>query len=222
MTEEERNKEIEWLMGSIKRSAAGGSSMNFMFLFMSVILIAFGFVMMFFFDDANDNVALLVFLLGGASLISALFTHISHKRIARAETPQELIAAHDRMWIIQSVIIMVGIVVMAFLYKGNFLSKTCLMLSGLLMMVAGWLSMLQRLRLWVGIALLFAEGLLLYFSGINLLLVISLLLVMLSIIKGEKSLFTNKVSDNNEGLDEGDEQDFKRLRELVRESESSI
>lgn len=222
MTEEERNKEIEWLMGSIKRSAAGGSSMNFMFLFMYVILIAFGFVMMFFFDDANDNVALLVFLLGGASLISALFTHISHKRIARAETPQELIAAHDRMWIIQSVIIMFGIVVMAFLYKGNFLSKTCLVLSGLLMMVAGWLSMLQRLRLWVGIALLFAEGLLLYFSGINLLLVISLLLVMLSIIKGEKSLFTNKVSDNNEGLDEGDEQDFKRLRELVRESESSI
>jgi hypothetical protein len=42
---------------------------------------------------------------------------------------------------------------------------------------------------------------------------------MLSIIKGEKTLFTNKES---EGLDEGDEQDFKRLRELVKESESSI
>lgn len=219
MTEEERNKEIEWLMGSIKRSAAGGSNMNFMFLFISVILIAFGFIMMFFFDDAKVNVSPLVFLLGGSFLISALFTHISHKRIARADTPQELIAAHDRMWIILSVIIMVCIVIMAVLYKGNFLSKTCLVLSGLLPVVAGWLSMQQRLRLWVGIALLFAEGLLLYFSGIDLIVVISLLLVMLSIIKGEKSLFTNKES---EGLDEGDEQDFKRLRELVKESESSI
>lgn len=218
MTEEERNKEIEWLMGSIKRSAAGGRSMNFMLLFMSIILIGFGFVAMFIFDDANVITPLLL-VMGGAFLISALFTHISHKRIVRADTPQELIAAHDRMWIIQSVIIMVGIVVMAILDKGNFLSKTCLVLSGLLLVVAGWLAMQQRLRLWVGIALLFAEGLLLYFSGIDLIVVISLLLVMLSIIKGEKSLFTNKES---EGLDEGDEQDFKRLRELVKESESSI
>ena len=218
MTAEERNKEIEWLMGSIKRSAAGGRSMNFMLLFMSVILIAFGFVAMFFFDDANVITPLLL-VMGGAFLISALFTYISHKRIARADTPQELIAAHDRMWITQSVIIMVGIVVMAVLDKGNFLSKTCLVLSGLLLVLAGWLAMQQKLRLWIGIALLFAEGLLLYFSGIGLLMVISLLLVMLSIINGEKTLFTNKES---EGLDEGDEQDFKRLRELVKDSKSSI
>lgn len=218
MTAEERNKEIEWLMGSIKRSAAGGRSMNFMLLFMSVILIAFGFVAMFFFDDANVITPLLL-VMGGAFLISALFTYISHKRIARADTPQELIAAHDRMWVIQSVIIMVVIVVMAILDKGIFLSKTCLVLSGLLLVLAGWLAMQQKLRLWIGIALLFAEGLLLYFSGIDLLIVISLLLLMLSIINGEKTLFTNKES---EGLDEGDEQDFKRLRELVKDSKSSI
>ena len=220
MEENEKQKEIEWLMGSIKRSAAGGRSINFMLLFLSVILIAFGLFMLFFLDDDDGyEVASLMWLMGGACLISALFTHISHKRIARADTPQELIAAHDRMWIIQSVIIMVGIVVMAILDKGNFLSKTCLVLSGLLLVVAGWLAMQQRLRLWEGIALLFAEGLLLYFSGIGLLMVISLLLVMLSIINGEKTLFTNKES---EGLDEGDEQNFKRLRELVKDSKSSI
>ena len=76
--------------------------------------------------------------------------------------------------------------------------------------------MQQRLRLWVGIALLIAESALLYFSGISLLVSLSLLIVMLSIIKGEKSLFMGKES---EGLDENDEQNFRRLRELVKESE---
>jgi hypothetical protein len=60
---------------------------------------------------------------------------------------------------------------------------------------------------------------LLYFSGVGLLMGLPLLLVMLSIMKGEKSLFAGKES---EGLDEEDEQDFRRLRELVDESESRI
>ena len=62
MTEEERNKEIEWLMGSIKRSAAGERGMTFTLLFISVLFIAFGFFVLFFLDGANDYmVALFMF-----------------------------------------------------------------------------------------------------------------------------------------------------------------
>ncbi len=217
MTAEERNKEIEWLMGSIKRSAAGGHGMTFTFVFIAVLFIAFGIFALFFFDRGEDyTVSPFLLLMGGVFLLSALISYVSNKRIACAETPGELLATHDRMWIIQSVFLIVGIVVLAVLTKGNLLSKTCLVLSGLLLVIAGWLAMQQRLRLWVGIALLIAESALLYFSGISLLVSLSLLLVMLSIIKGEKSLFASKES---EGLDENDEQNFRRLRELVKESE---
>lgn len=217
MTEEERNKEIEWLMGSIQRSAAGDRNMTFMFIFVSFIFIAFGFFMMFFFNDAQG--APLMLALGGAFLLSALISHVSHKKIAQAETPQEMLAVHDRMMIIQAALWMVIIVAWAVLNKGSFVSKICLVLSGVLLLIAGWLAMQQRLRLWVGIALLIAESALLYFSGVGVLVGLPLLLVMLSIIKGEKTLFTGKES---EGLDEEDEQDFRRLRKLVEESESRI
>ena len=217
MTAEERNKEIEWLMGSIKRSAAGGRGMTFTLVFIAVLFIAFGIFALFFFDRGEDyTVSPFLLLMGGVFLLSALISYVSNKRIACAETPGELLATHDRMWIIQSVFLIVGIVVLAVLTKGNLLSKTCLVLSGLLLVIAGWLAMQQRLRLWVGIALLIAESALLYFSGISLLVSLSLLIVMLSIIKGEKSLFASKES---EGLDENDEQNFRRLRELVKESE---
>lgn len=217
MTAEERDKEIEWLMGSIKRSAAGGQGMTFTFVFIAVLFIAFGIFALFFFDRGEDyTVSPFLLLMGGVFLLSALISYVSNKRIACAETPGELLATHDRMWIIQSVFLIVGIVVLAVLTKGNLLSKTCLVLSGLLLVIAGWLAMQQRLRLWVGIALLIAESALLYFSGISLLVSLSLLIVMLSIIKGEKSLFASKES---EGLDENDEQNFRRLRELVKESE---
>lgn len=220
MTEEERNKEIEWLMGSIKRSAAGERGMTFTLLFISVLFIAFGFFVLFFLDGANDYmVALFMFLMGGVFLLSTLISYVSHKKIGCAETPQALLAAHDRMWVIQSVILVVGVVVLAILHKGDLLSKTCLLLSGVLLAIAGWLAMQQRLRLWVGIALLIADSVLLYFSGINLIVGLSLLLVMLSIMKGEKSLFGGKES---EGLDEEDEQDFRRLRELIKESGSRV
>lgn len=217
MTAEERNKEIEWLMGSIKRSAAGGQGMTFTFVFIAVLFIAFGIFALFFFDRGEDYTVLpFLLLMGGVFLLSALISYVSNKRIACAETPGELLATHDRMWIIQSVFLIVGIVVLAVLTKGNLLSKTCLVLSGLLLVIAGWLAMQQRLRLWVGIALLIAESALLYFSGISLLVSLSLLIVMLSIIKGEKSLFANKEC---EGLDEYDEPNFRRLRELVKENE---
>ena len=220
MTEEERNKEIEWLMGSIKRSAIGGRSTTYTLLFLSIILIAFGLIMMFFFGGANDfSVVPLMLLLGGVFLLSALISYVSHKRMARAETPQELLAAHDRMWKIQSTIFMVIVVVMAVVSPGGFVSKACLILSGVLLIITGWLAMQQRLRLWVGIILLIVESVLLYFSRVGLLVELSLLIAMLSIMRGEKSLFANK---DSEGLDEEDEQDFKRLRELVKESESRI
>jgi hypothetical protein len=139
--------------------------------------------------------------------------------MARAETPSALLAAHDRMWIIQSAIFMAFVVVMAVFGDGGFVSKSCIILSGLLLILAGWLAMQQRLRLWVGIILLIVESVLLYFSGVGLLMGLTLLMVMLSIMKGEKSLFANK---DSEGLDEEDEQDFRRLRKLVEESESRI
>ena len=217
MTAEERDKEIEWLMGSIKRSAAGGQSMTFTNIFISVLFIAFGIFALFFFDRGEDySVAPLLLLMGGMFLLSALISYISHKRIANAETPLGLLAAHDRMWVIQSVLLIVGIVVLAVFNKSSFLSKACLLLSGLLLVIAGWLAMQQKLRLWVGIALLLAFTALLYYSGIDLLVGLPLLFLMLSIIKGEKSLFAGKES---EGLDESDEQNFRRLRELLKESE---
>ena len=217
MTAEERDREIEWLMESIKRSAAGGHGMTFTLIFVSVAFISFGIFALFFFDRDNDYmIAPFLLIMGGAFLLSALFSYVSNKRITVAKTPRELLAAHDRMWVIQSAFLMVGIVVFAVLNKGNFLSKTCLVFSGLLLVAAGWLAMQQRLRLWVGIALLMAESALLYFSGVGLLVGLPLLLVMLSIIKGEKTLFAAKES---EGLDENDELDIRRLRELVKESE---
>ena len=217
MTEEERNKEIEWLMGSIKRSAARGRNMTFMFIFVSIIFIAFGFFLMFFFNDAQG--APLMLAMGGAFLLSALISHVSHKKITQAETPQELLAVHDRMMIIQAALWMVLIVACAVLNKGSFVSKICFVLSGVLLLIAGWLSMQQRLRLWAAIGLLIAESAFLYFSGVGLLVGLPLLLVMLSIMKGEKTLFASK---DSEGLDEEDEQDFKHLRKLLKESESSI
>lgn len=218
MTEEERDKEIEWLMGSIQRSAARGRGMTIMLLSVSIIFVAFGLIMMFFFGGANDfSVAPLMLLLGGVFLLSALISYVSHKRMARAETPRALLASHDRMWIIQSAIFMAFVVVMAFWGDGGFVSKACIILSGILLILAGWLAMQQRLRLWVGIILLIVESVLLYFSGVGLLMGLTLLMVMLSIMKGEKSLFANK---DSEGLDEEDEQDFRRLRKLVEESES--
>lgn len=220
MTEEERNKEIEWLMGSIQRSAARERGMTFTLLFMSVSFIVFGFVVMFFFDGANDyKVAPYVLLMGGVFLLSALISYVSHKRMVRAETPRALLATHDRMWIIQSAILMVFFVVLAVVTHGGFVSKACLILSGVLLVIAGWLAMQHRLRLWVGILLLLVESVLLYFSGVGLLMGLPLLLVMLSIMKGEKSLFGGKES---EGLDEEDEQDFRRLRELIKESGSRV
>ena len=220
MTEEERNKEIEWVMGSIKRSAAGGRGMTFTLLFMSIIIIAFGILSIFFFKD-NDGytISLCIVALGGVFLLSALISYFSHKRMAHAETPRELLAAHDRMWKIQSAILMVFFVVLAVVTHGGFVSKACLILSGVLLVIAGWLAMQHRLRLWVGILLLLVESVLLYFSGVGLLMGLPLLLVMLSIMKGEKSLFAGKES---EGLDEEDEQDFRRLRELIKESGSRV
>ena len=217
MTEEERNKAIEWLLGSIQRSAAGGSNTNFVFLFLSIILIAFGFFMMFFFEDAEG--ALILFTLGGVLLFSTLIGHVTNKKIAQADTPQGLLAVHDRMMIFQAVVFMVVIVGCAILDKGSFVSKICFVLSGVLLLIAGWLSMQQRLRLWAAIGLLIAECAFLYFSGVGLLVGLPLLLVMLSIMKGEKTLFASK---DSEGLDEEDEQDFKHLRKLLKESESSI
>ena len=219
MTEEERNNEIEWLMGSIKRSAAGGRGMTFTLLFMSIIIIAFGILSIFFFkDDDGHIISLCIVALGGVFLLSGLISYFSHKIMAHAETPRELLAAHDRMWKIQSAILMVFFVVLAVVTHGV-VSKACLILSGVLLVIAGWLAMQHRLRLWVGIFLLLVESVLLYFSGVGLLMGLPLLLVMLSIMKGEKSLFAGKES---EGLDDEDEQDFRRLRELVEESESRI
>lgn len=217
MTEEERDREIEWLMGSIQRSAAGGSNTNFVFLFLSIILIAFGFFMMFFFEDAEG--ALILFTLGGVLLFSTLIGHVTNKKIAQADTPQGLLAVHDRMMIFQAALWMVFIVALAIMNKGSFVSKICFVISGALLILAGWLAMQQKLRLWVAIGLLIAESALLYFSGVGLLVGLPLLLVMLSIMKGEKTLFASK---DSEGLDEEDELDFRRLRKLVEESESRI
>ena len=208
-------------MGSIKRSAAGGRGMTFsLMVLFSVLFIAFGLYTMFFFDGDNDFMpAPLMLIFGGVWLLGGLFLYVYQKRMVHAETPQELLGLHDKMWIVQSAFYMVIVVGLAFLEKGDLWSKTCLILSGVLLLIAGWLANQQRLRLWVGIVLLIAESVLFYFSGFGIIEGFALLLVVLSIIQGKKSLFTQKQS---EGLDEGDERNIKRLRELVKESQSHI
>ena len=217
MTAEERNKEIEWLMESIQRSGSMANSVTLLLFIISGISIAFGLLTLFLNSNDNSEILLLMFGFGGLFLIAALISHFFHKAIANAETPEKLLAAYDRMWIVQSALGIILVAGSAPLIEGNIFTKTCFALGMVLILLTGWLVLQRKLRLWVAVILLIVESVLLYFSKIGLLAGIPLLFVMLSIIKGEMSLSRN---EEGEGLDENDEKNIMRLRELLKERDA--
>lgn len=217
MEQEEINKEIEWLMGSIKRSCARSSSESLILIIALILFAGFG-VLYYVLDDNHDFAdATLLLMLGGIIailVISYVNRKYFRKKLSCAETPQELLATYDRMWMVECAFLIVAGVGMSFGVKGGIFPKICFVMSILLMAAANWLSMKNRLKLWVGILLLLVESVLLYFSNIGLLLGLSLLMVMLSIIEGRRSLFGSR-NEDAENIDVETEQEIKRLRELV-------
>ena len=220
MTEEERNREIEWLMGSIKRSIARNYGKIKWLIILSVLPFAFGTYLLFdSYDNSYEGVSLF-FTIGAGLLLLGLFEIIYGRKMARAETPQELLAIYDRKWILESVLLLAFIVGLVLLDNSTLVSKTCKVLAVVLFLIANWLAMNQKLRLWVAMMLLIAESALLYFSGLDLLEGICFLIVMLSVFKGEK-LFGAGL-----GGEDGDEaaeskQEIKQLRALLKESEGN-
>ena len=220
MTEEERNKEIEWLMGSIQRSIARNYGKHKWLIILSVLPFAIGTYLLFVSYENGYEGASLFFTIGAVLLLLGLFEIIYGRKMARTETPRELLAIYDRKWILESVLLLAFIVGLVLLDNSNLVSKTCKVLAVVLFLMTNWLVMNQKLRLWVAMMLLIAESALLYFSGLDLLEGIGILIVMLSVIKGEK-LFGAGL----EGEDGDEDAEFKReirqLRALVKESESN-
>ena len=217
MTTEERDKEIEWLMESIQRSGSMASSTTLLLFIISGLTITFGLLSLFLNSNDRYAIPLPMFAIGGIFLIFALISHFSHKAIANAETPEKLLATYDRMWIIQSTLGVVFIAGSTLMVEGNIFTKTCYALGMAMILLTGWLVLQRKLRLWVAVILLIVESILLYFSNIGFLVGIPLLFVMLSVMRGDMSLSRNK---EGEGLDENDEKNIMRLRELLSERDA--
>ena len=99
MTAEERDKEIEWLTGSIQRSANMGKGSTIGLVVLAIVMIALGILFTFILNDDQENrqAPLLFWGLGGLFIISALVNYVLHKKIANAETPEKLLAAYNRL-----------------------------------------------------------------------------------------------------------------------------
>lgn len=217
MEQEERNKEIEWLMGSIQRSYAQGKA-EAILLIVTILLAVIGviFYVLNFNNDEIGGSALLLLLFLGAIGAIALIEFVFRKKLTRVETPQRLLTLHDRMWVIKAILCSSIIVGVCFLENSSLLSKVCLVLGLILLAITNWLAMNNKLSTMLGIAFLIAESVLLYFSKVDLFLGFAVLIVMLSVVQGKKTLFTGDKEDN---LDEDIEQEIKQLRELLKESE---
>lgn len=103
MEAEERNKEIDWLMESIKRSNAKRNGTISWIILLSIIPFAIGAFLLFYNGTEGSRAVPVFFAIGLLLLLYALTNYVFTKKIARAETPQQLLAAHDRMWIALSV-----------------------------------------------------------------------------------------------------------------------
>lgn len=218
MEKEEREKEIEWLMGSIKRSYAQGNGETILLMILFALLVVFGaiFYALNYYDDEVRGSALQLLLFFGGFCAISVIDFVFRKKMAHADTPQELLATHDRMWVVKAVLWIILIGSLAFLIEGSFFSRICFVAALVLLAITNWLSMNNKLELLIGIALLLVESVLLYLSKIDILFGFSILLVMLSVIKGKKTLFTSNREDN---LDEDTEQEIRQLRELLKEGE---
>ena len=224
MEQEEIKKEIEWLMGSIKRSYAyGKAEAIFMFIFFVLIAVIGILFSVFVYDgdsssipkeDASAGADLMI--LGGACILF-ISNFILRWKMARVETPQELLATHDRMWIIATVLWIAFIGSSFFFLQGTLLTKTCFVLGMVLLAISNWLAMNNKLSLSMGIIFILIEAVLLYFSNIDLLAGLFLLMMMVSIVQGKRTMFTGD-GDSEGSIDEDTEQEIKQLRELVKKS----
>ena len=216
----EKEKEIEWLMGSIQRSYSRVSGDTIFILIVFGLLAVIGGVFYLLnFNDNNIGEAALVIVLIVGFISSIVIGFVFRKKIARAETPQRLLTLHDRLWVIQAILFTALIGGSYFLMNGSIVSKVCFMLAIALLVIASWLSMNNRLRLWVAVGMLIFESVLLFYSKIELLVGLPILLCMLSIMMGKNSLFTSNNKDNE---DAETDQEIKQLRELVNNSEHNI
>lgn len=220
MAAEERNKEIEWLMESIKRSNARRNGTISWIILFSIISFAIGAFLLFYYGSEGSQAVPVFFAIGLLLLLYALTNYVFTKKIARAETPRQLLAAHDRMWIALAVFFVVIMSGVAFLNGGDLISSTCLVLAIVLIVFAAWQAMHMKLRLWVAIFMLPVVGVLLYFSRIGLLEGLPLLLLMIAVFRGDNSAFGSGYGEDKEE-DQSIQQEIKRLRELVKESQGN-
>ena len=208
------------MKGSILRSVARNYGKIKWLIMLSVLPFAFGAYLLFDIHDNGYEGASLFFAIGAGLLLFGLFEIIYGRKMARAETPQELLAIYDRKWILESVLLLAFIVGLVLLDNSTLVSKTCKVLAVVLFLIANWLAMNQKLRLWVAMMLLIAESALLYFSGLDLLEGIGFLIVMLSVFKGEK-LFGAGLGGEDGDEDAESKQEIRQLRILVKESEGN-
>ena len=220
MEAEERKKEIDWLMESIKRSNAKRNGTISWIILLSIIPFAIGAFFLFYNGSEGSRAVPVFFAIGLLLLLYALTNYVFTKKIARAETPQQLLAAHDRMWIALSVFFVVIMSGVAFLNGGDLISSACLVLAILLILIAAWLANHMKLRLWVAIFMLPVVGALLYFSRMGLLEGLPLLLLMLAVFRGDNSVFGGGYGEDKEE-DQSIQQEIKQLRALMNESQGN-
>lgn len=218
MEREEINKEIDWLMGSIKRSCTQLKT-EFIIIMIAVIIgvVIGGFYTVFGGNYSLIGMSVLLLFLGLLAILVVSF--VAHKRLVRAETPQEMLAIYDRMWIIRSALWVALIGGSFFFVDGSLFSKICLMLAIALLAVTNWLDMNNKLRPWVGIVLLLVESVLLYYSQVGLLAGLLVLLLMLLIIAGQKMLLVFGPNHSGDDMVVQTEMEIKKLRELVKRIE---
>ena len=225
MEQEEKNKEIEWLMGSIQRSYTHGKAEA---LFLSIFLILLAIVGILYYVFGYDKGAITspddyaatdvnVPIFGGiacvALILMLVIQMIFRKKMVKAETPQELLATHDRMWKISAAFGIIFAVCTFFLVQGSLISRICFVLAAVLLVITGWLAMNNKLSLPMGIVILLVESVLFYFSNFDLITGLLSLILVLSVIKGEKTLLAGG-GDATE--DEDTAQEIKQLRELLK------
>ena len=218
MDQEENKKEIEWLMGSIKRAYAQGKGSATLVLIVSFLLVAIGvifYAMSYNNGGMEESVLLLLLFLGGYGVISVI-DFVFRRKLALAETPQKLLALHDKMWFLNAALWVIIIGGFSFLSPGGLLSRFCLVVSLIILALANWLAMNNQLKLWVGIALMIIESVLLYFAKVDIFMGFAILMILLSVMNGNKTLFNS--NSNEEDLDNDIEQDIKQLRELLKKS----
>ena len=139
MTEEERNKEIEWLMGSIKESYAEKKD-SFV---IGITSVAFADIVQYIMSHRDIASILWEVLIGVFILVLILLSWLGTKKISRAATPGELLAIHDRIRIYDLSLLLVFFVVGLFIPTMSTFIKCLILLLLLLRVFSRWIPVMQ-------------------------------------------------------------------------------